>query len=71
VTAADPAVEPCARFDQILTADYPGRCEDVVGQRVGPSLLGEFFTAGAAYYDPNTDLTTVWFDLVVPDRKAA
>jgi hypothetical protein len=43
-------------------ATYRGDTTDVVGQVVGPNLMGERMTAVSASYDAGTNRTRVGFD---------
>ena len=37
--------------------NYPGDCRDIVGQVVGPTLLGQWLTIIDARYDVERDVT--------------
>lgn len=37
--------------------NYPGDCRDIVGQVVGPTLLGQWLTIISADYDAERDVT--------------
>lgn len=37
---------------------YPGDCRDIIGQVVGPTMLGEFYAVAETDYDPAADRTT-------------
>lgn len=43
--------------------NYNGEVDEMIGRRMGPNLLGQFFVACEQTYDPNTHTTRVGFVL--------
>jgi len=46
---------------------YPGRQDPKVGQLMGPGINGHYRQVTGAVYDADTDRTTVYVDVVLPE----